>query len=227
MSRDRNDLLKYETDKYDLMFSEYDFARDPDRKKHIDYMLTGMDNPDFSEMYTNILSESNSILEIGTGPGTMMKWLKDEYNLNVAGIDISGKIIAYVTELFPEFSANVVVGSAHKLPYPTNQFDIVQHLDGMEHIPVEWEEEALKESIRVTKKYIVHSDACQDASADRWAELLGFDLAHVNAKSPEEWNKFYSKYQDEFGYKIIKEWAHTVNDAGDNVYNIMLEKISE
>ena len=55
MSRDRNDLLKYETDKYDLMFSEYDFARDPDRKKHIDYMLTGMDNPDFSEMYTNIL----------------------------------------------------------------------------------------------------------------------------------------------------------------------------
>ena len=231
MSRNRNDLLQYETDKYDLLHTEKGFGKDPDRTKPKDYMTEEMDNPEFSKFYLDMLTDLDSILEIGTGPGTTMKWMKDDYNLDVHGIDISSEMINYVKELFPEFSKTAVVGSAHQLPYSDNYFDIVQHLDGMEHIPVEWEEEALKESIRVTKKYVVHSDACQDASADRWAEQLGFDAAHVNVKSPEEWNKFYSKYQDEFGYKIVKEWAHKVyehsNGHGDYVYNVILEIISE
>ena len=35
-------------------------------------------------------------------------------------------------------------------------FDLVCHLDGMEHIPAVWEKACLKEAIRVSKKYVFY-----------------------------------------------------------------------
>ena len=64
--RDRKNLLKYETDKYDLMFTKYGFARDPDRRKHIDYMLSKIPRNRFAKveelasLVAWLVSEENS-----------------------------------------------------------------------------------------------------------------------------------------------------------------------
>ena len=80
------------------------------------------------------------------------------------------------------------------------------------------------------KQLYINPDECIDCGACE--PECPVEAIFPEEDVPEEWNKFYSKYQDEFGYKIVKEWAHKVYENPstgwcDYVYNVILEKISK
>ena len=229
------DLENSERDKYNYLFSEHGFAKDPGRTHHIELMTTDLGI--FSETYVDILNDCKllpnrraTLLEIGIGPGTFMDWFFKQHNIMPYGVDISDEIVQYAKELFPNLSKNMLVGNAINLPYEDNYFDIVQHLDGMEHIPAIWEEQCLKEATRVSQRYIIYNNACGNATADAWAVGGGFSKAHINVKTPQDWHDFYEKYSKIYNYRIVEEFGLKKNNlpphkAGQ--YCVILELIYE
>ena len=219
MNKKNTDLEKEEKEKYNYLVERHGFGCQPDRRKHIDHMLS---LGSFTESYLEILSSNAEaeVLEIGVGPGTYMEWLKREYNMLPYGIDISEKMVEYAIKIHPHFSDNILVGNAAAMPYSDNRFTLVQHLDGMEHIPAEWEFDALSEAVRVSSDYIVYNNACGRATADHWARSGGFTDAHINQKRPEEWSKFYNNNKNRLKYKIEAE-----HYEGNTSYMVILKKV--
>ena len=168
---------------------------------------------EFHTLWRSLLEESNSFLEIGLGCGSILGLFK-ERDIEYCGIDISN----YAVSQLREQGLNAQHMSCHKMEFEDDSFDVVQHLDGFEHIPVEWEEQALREELRVSSKYVFHANAMGDAYLDRLSIEHGFDEVHVNIKNEEQWNSFYKQYKEKYKYNIVS--ALTVHGT----YFIVLEK---
>jgi len=217
MTRDE-ELEKEEREKYNYVVNEKGYGSDYERKVQIERMVGGLG--DVSVAYLNILSElkrgrfaedsfiedSFKVLDIGSGPGGVMAWLFSEHGADVYGIDISDAFVEYAKSNFPFLENNFVGNASNMHMFEDNSFDLVQHLDGMEHIPVEWEEDCLKEAVRVSNKYIFYENACQDAHADNWMAEKDYTKAHINIKSPSEWVEFYKSHTEELNYEIIHKY---------------------
>jgi len=211
MTRDE-ELEKEEKEKYNYVVNKKGYGSDYERKKQIKRMVGSLE--DVSVSYLNILSElkgkdSFKVLEIGSGPGGVMAWLFSEHGADVYGIDISDAFVEYAKSKFPFLENNFVGNASNMHMFEDNSFDLVQHLDGMEHIPVEWEEDCLKEAVRVSNKYIFYENACQDAYADLWMSEKDYTKAHINIKSPSEWTDFYKSHAEELNYEIINRYEHS------------------
>ena len=213
LSKEEFDTLeKEEREKYNYVVNEKGYGSDYDRKVQIERMVGGLG--DVSVAYLNILSElkkknSFKVLDIGSGPGGVMAWLFSEHGADVYGIDISDAFVKSAKSNFPFLENNFVGNASNMHMFEDNSFDLVQHLDGMEHIPVEWEEDCLKEAVRVSNKYVFYENACEDAYADSWMSEKDYTKAHINIKSPNEWLQFYKSHAEELGYEII----HTYHDS--------------
>jgi len=203
---DHKELELKEKEKYNYFVTKKGYGSDYKRTKQIERIQNSLG--DVSVAFKNILSELKEggefkVLDIGSGPGGVMNWLKEECGAEVYGIDISEEFVKKSKEHFPSLE-NVYVANANNINmFKNNTFDLVCHLDGMEHIPKVWEKSCLKEAVRVSKKYIFYETACAGAVADIWSRERGFTAAHINVKKPSEWSEFFKQYSDEFNYDII------------------------
>lgn len=154
-------------------------------------------------------------LEIGLGAYEILQWL-DKEGFIYGGVDISNYIVDSAKKELVN-SDLVKCANANHLPFDSNYFDVVQHLDGMEHIPVEWELDCLKEAVRVSKKYVLYANAGADAYLDKISEDAGMTKVHINIKNPDEWKEFYSKNADDVGYNILLDYTK------DDTYYTVLE----
>jgi len=203
-------LEKYETEKYNFLVTQKDYGEDFARTKQIQRMTEGLG--EVSVGFLNILSELKQkdgfkVLDIGSGPGGVMTWFS-MHGADVYGIDISDAFVDFAKGKFP--SLEIFVGNANNMHmFDDNTFDLVCHLDGMEHIPEVWEEDCLKEAIRVSKKYIFYENACEDSLADQWTMEGNFTNAHINIKHPDEWLRFYEDNAKALNYEIVHTHQHT------------------
>ena len=179
--------------------------------RQLELLLT--DNSKFHKKWQELYKENKSFLEIGLGAGEIVKHL-DKEGFDYCGVDISNWVVDELLKL----ELNVKEMSSHSLSFEDNSFDVVQHLDGLEHIPVEWELGTLSESVRVSKKYIFHSNAMGDAHWDSVSLANGFDAVHINIKNAQLWDDFYES-NTSLGYKILHK------ESDNNTYRIILEKI--
>ncbi len=88
-------------------------------------------------------------LEVGCGRGVTLDRLKKEFGLDTFGVDIADEAI---TDAKKEclFKHDLRVGSATKLPFEDDFFDLVVTFDVLEHI--EDQKKAISEMARVVKK---------------------------------------------------------------------------
>lgn len=208
-----------ERKKYDYLVKKEDYGIDYKRESQIERVGSGLEK--VSEEYMRILSSNSEVaaLDIGSGPGGVMKWLLDN-GVDAYGIDISKSFVKQSKKNFPELEKRVFFGNARNMNmFNDNSFELVQHLDGMEHIPERWEQDCLKEAVRVSKKYIVYETACADASMDYHSVRKGFGPVHINIKTPKEWIGFYNSNTERYGYKIT-----TTCELEESI-GIILEKI--
>ena len=72
------------------------------------------------------------VLEIGSGRGTMLKWLIEQGAI-ATGIEVSAERIAESRTLYGELPLQLTDGAL--LPFPDQSFDLVVSFDVFEHIP--------------------------------------------------------------------------------------------
>ena len=214
-----------EREKYNYFVTQKGYGSDFQRTGQINRMVGSLGA--VSEGFLDILEELKQkdvfkVLDIGSGPGGVMAWFNQEHGADVYGIDISDVFVDRAKSNFP-FLENIFVGNANNMHiFEDNTFDLVCHLDGMEHIPEVWERDCLKEAIRVSRQYVFYETACEDALADQWAQSANLTNAHINIKHPDEWLSFYKDNAEKFNYEIV----HTHQHLGTNQnQSVILKKV--
>ena len=89
-----------------------------------------------------------SLLDVGCGTGYLMELLTKQRPARYCGVDLSDEMIRVAKEKQID-SAEFVVCSADKLPYPDETFDIVTCSQSFHHYP--YPEKAMQEARRVLK----------------------------------------------------------------------------
>src|SRR3989344_3585464 len=144
-----------------------------------------------------------TILDAGCGEGfTLNKLYQEEMGEELEGIDGSEEAISIGKKIHPHLSLKRA--SIYKLPYKDSSFDLVLSTEVLEHL--EEPEKALKEIIRVTRKYILLSvpnepffmlsNFLRGKNITRW----GNDIDHINHWSARSFEKFVEHEK----VKIIK-----------------------
>jgi len=98
-----------------------------------------------------IPDDTESLLEIGTGPGVFLSQLEQLHpNITVMGIERSSASIRAA-----RCSASIYQADADRLPFPDQSFQCLVSMKTLEHLPCGVYEAALQEMMRVAEKHIV------------------------------------------------------------------------
>lgn len=166
-------------------------------------------NKKVRKVFNKILGKSKKVLDIGCGRCYYAKFFNERHpDLEITGIDIAGKEIL---KDYPDLK--IIPAPSHKIPFKDSSFDLVMHLDGMEHIPIELEQKTLSEQYRVSSKWIYHQISTNTVSADKYWIDKGLGALHINIKSKKEWETLFNRYVKKFRLKRVffieyKSWIH-------------------
>ena len=206
--RERDELIKREKMKYNLLYMEdVKYGWKSGRPKTF---LRG--NDEVHNVVKDVLKRSNTMLDVGCGRGYFTNALRIAFpHLQITYTDIAAKeIMKYRPDL------DIIEASADNMHmFKNSQFDIVTHLDGMEHIPPEIEEQAIAEEIRVSKRYIYHQIAVHGVGRDKLWETRGLGKVHINVKSADQWKKAFEHYAKKYKVKLLyikdyRDWVHVL-----------------
>jgi len=101
------------------------------------------------ELTTSLVPPSvNRILDVGCGDGRLSKAIRQNRECFLVGFDLS------ITAL-GKLSGPKVCGSAARMPFPDQSFELIVSTEMMEHLPEEIYGEVLKEISRVAKDFIL------------------------------------------------------------------------
>jgi len=222
-----DNLEEEERKKYNHFVSNHSYGSDKHRESATRRVCNDLGA--VSKLYVDILEGfkdkdiKSKVLDIGSGPGGVMAWLQDFSNVEAYGVDISDEFVKTLRANFPHLTNTHVCNANDLSIFEDDTFELVQHLDGLEHIPVEWELDCLKEAVRVSKKYIVYEIATEDALADSWAKdgSYTYDAAHINLKKPEEWYSFFKDHSSKLGFNVVESFE------GNNPCAFILEKVKK
>ena len=125
----------------------------------------------------------DSILDVGCGEGFTLNRLREKgIGKKLEGLEYSKDAIALGRETYPDIK--ISQGSIYKLPYKDNAFDLVLCTEVLEHL--DKPQDALKELVRVSKKYLVISVPnepffmfAQLVRGRNWSRF-GNDIEHIN-----------------------------------------------
>lgn len=168
-------------------------------------------NDNFHQRVKKIFKESKTALDVGCGKGFFIDFFSSQFkNLQISGCDISDECAKFRPDLL------IAVCDASELPYKDNQFDIALHMDGMEHIPVEIEQDVIRELVRVSKNYVYMTIATHEVKHHDDVYInLGLGAVHINMKTAEEWFNFLKDFSIDNGFIIrgfenYTDWVHVL-----------------
>lgn len=142
----------------------------------------------YSSLISSIKSlRVDSILDAGCGEGfTMNKLTQLKIGKKIEGVEYSKESIDFGKKLFPKLLFRQ--GSIYELPYKDNSFDLIICTEVLEHL--EYPSKALREMLRVTKKYLILSVPNEplfmmsNFLRGKNISRLGNDEGHINHWNP-------------------------------------------
>jgi len=128
-----------------------------------------------------------TVLDVGCGEGfTLNKLKENKIGKTYEGIDYSKEAIALGRKAYPDL--HIFEGNIYDLKYKDNSFDLVICSEVVEHL--ENPQKALKELLRVSKKYVLLSVPNEPwfwlSNYTQW----GIDIGHINKWSRNQFLKF-------------------------------------
>ncbi len=134
-----------------------------------------------------IFLKPKNCLEIGCGTGQLVKYLR-RLGVEAYGVDLSHMVLDIAD---PESRAYLKQGDTTKLPYDDNEFDLVVSFDVLEHVERSRIKKAAEESVRVSRKYVLHKIYTQE---NLWISLFhSKDFSHVSVFDKKYWQKAFSE----------------------------------
>lgn len=138
----------------------------------------------------------DSILDVGCGEGFTLNRLKENgIGKKLEGIEYLQAAIDLGKKTYPDIK--ITKGNIYELPYRDNEFDLVLCTEVLEHL--EDPEKALKELVRVSRKYLVISVPnepffmlAQLIRGKNWSRF-GNDIEHINHWTMLGFPKFVKK----------------------------------
>jgi ubiquinone/menaquinone biosynthesis C-methylase UbiE len=138
----------------------------------------------------------DSILDVGCGEGFTLNRLKEAgISKKLEGIEYLQAAIDLGKKTYPDIK--IIKGTIYELPYEDNAFDLVLCTEVLEHL--DKPQDALKELVRVSKKYLVISVPnepffmlAQLIRGKNWSRF-GNDIEHINHWTMLSFPRFVKK----------------------------------
>lgn len=178
----------------------------------------------FINIYALLKNSPNSyILSAGCGRGLIDYWLINCLGYRVVLLDYSSECIQNLKKIFKKTDKNkyqICRASILNIPYQDNTFDLVWNEGVLEHFSVDDFERALKEMIRVSKKYILVDVP--------YSKSKPYMMAKKYLEENNLWPWGYEKPRisliddfKKFGVKVIKETPIGSTQTNFNYLNMI------
>ncbi|MES2690579.1 MAG: class I SAM-dependent methyltransferase [Bacteroidota bacterium] len=139
------------------------------------------------------------VLDIGCGDGTISKMVMEKKpGVTYQGIDIMARPVCAIP--FQEYDGT-------HIPYADNSFDAAQYTDVLHHVPDEIFKNLLKETMRVSNKYLVIKDHLWANAFDfqtlTFMDWVGNAPHGVKVIYNFKTEKFWMELFDELGLEVV------------------------
>jgi len=142
----------------------------------------------YRALMIKIFLKPKNCLDVGCGTGKLVKWLRF-LGIDAFGIEISKDALELAEKKVKPF---LKLGNIVKIPYPENYFDLVVSFDVLEHLERSKIKKAILETIRVSKKFIIHKIYTIENSWISFAQ--GEDFSHISVFSKKYWQNLFSSF---------------------------------
>lgn len=131
-----------------------------------------------------------SCLDVGCGTGRLVYFLR-KFGVEAYGIEIS----RYALEIADsQLKPYLKYGDITNIPYQDDRFDLVSTFDVLEHLERSKLKKAVEETVRVSKKCILHKIYTIE---NTWINLFhGQDFSHLSVLSREFWANIFKEMKN-------------------------------
>lgn len=129
-------------------------------------------------------------LDVGCGIGRLVKWLRF-FGIDAYGIDFS----QYAKSMAePSIKKFIKLGNVVEIPYPDKNFDLVISFDLLQHVDRAKLKKSIQETIRVSRKYILHKIYTRE---NLWFKITHrHDFSNVSLFSKRYWDSLFSNFPE-------------------------------
>jgi len=131
-----------------------------------------------------------TVLDVGCGTGGLVQALRN-FDIDAYGVEVSEYALGSIGKNLKQY---IKKGDITRLPYKDNKFDLVLTYDVMEHIERSKLKQAIKESVRVSKKYIFHKIYTRENIWITWFHRR--DFSHVSFFTKNYWTYIFSSFKE-------------------------------
>lgn len=129
-------------------------------------------------------------LDVGCGTGYLVKYLR-KLGIDAYGVEISQHALDLAPDEVKPFLSKADIVN---LPFEDNSFDVVITFDVLEHLERSKIKKAVKETIRVSSKYILHKIYTTE---NIWITLThGHDPSHLSVFPKKFWQNLFSSFEN-------------------------------
>lgn len=135
-----------------------------------------------------IFLNPKNCLDIGCGAGYLVRALR-KFGIKAFGLEISKEALELAGSDIKPF---IKVGDIVSMDYPDSTFDAVVSFDVLEHVERGSIRKAIDETIRVSKKYVLHKIYTRE---NTWISLLhAKDYSHVSVLTKKFWQRIFTEH---------------------------------
>ncbi len=134
--------------------------------------------------------QPKNCLDVGCGTGTLVKALR-QFGIDAYGVEISPEALDLAD---PSIKTFIRSGDITHLPFEDNSFDLVLTFDVLEHMERSRIQKAIKETIRVSRKYILHKIYTRE---NLWIRLFhSKDFSHISVFNRAFWRRLFTDHTE-------------------------------
>lgn len=142
-----------------------------------------------------LLMNPKTCLDVGCGVGRLVYWLR-KFGIDARGVDISEFALQLADKPIRKY---LMIGDITNLPFKDNQFDVVVTYDILERVERSKLRKAIEETIRVSRRYVLHKIySCENV----WFRIFHRrDFSIISYFPQKYWKKIFSSLEN---VRIIK-----------------------